>query len=121
MKFKIIRWIALIAGTVISVFIADAILFSFGYFYEGIRNGIQGPIIETVMGFLELLIPLLMIIGVIIAWNNTKKGGLMITVFAFLDLIVFFEPEICWMQFSMLFIGIVLLFYVYKNRKLSNY
>jgi hypothetical protein len=116
MKLKIIRWIGLIAGSVISVFIAGAILFAGAYFIGGISDGIQGPIIETVVEFLGLLSAILIIVGVVIAWFNTRLGGLLITAMAMIQIIASREPEVIWMQISMLFVGLILLYYVYYNR-----
>jgi hypothetical protein len=114
MKLKIIRWIGLIAGSVISVFIAGAVLFAGAYFIEGISDGIT---LERVVEFLGLLSAVLIIVGVVIAWFNTRLGGLMITALAIIQIIAGgYEPEVSWMTFSILFIGLILLFYVYYNR-----
>ena len=117
MKITIIRWIGLIAGSILSVFIAGAILFAGAYFIEGISDGIQGPIIETIVEFLGLLSAVLIIVAVVIAWFNSRLGGFLITILAMIQIIAFYEPEISWMQISMLLVGLILLFYVYYNRR----
>ena len=116
MKLKIIRWIGLIAGSVLSIFIAGAIIFVGANFIGGISDGIQEPIIGIVVDFIDLLTAFLLIVGVVIAWFNTKVGSILITSMAMVHVIAFYETEVAWLQISILFVGLILLFYVYYNR-----
>jgi cell division protein FtsW (lipid II flippase) len=117
---NIIRWIALLFGTVLVVFIAGGVIFGGAYYIEGLRNGVES-IKEPDADFYSLLISILIIISVIIAWFKKRLGAFLITVFAVASIILFYEPEVIWLQIAILPVGPILLIAdFYYRRYLSK-
>lgn len=123
MKPTFIRWIALIAGSGLSIPIFLAALFVFGSFMSGITGdapfadpGIEKVDLEFIGEIAWILTMFLIPLSVLLAWFRTKTGAYLLTVFAAIQIILFYEPEIAWMQIAILPIGPLLLVYVYINR-----
>ena len=119
MKLKVLRWIALINGSISSVLLIPVILFTGAHFIGGINDGTYELTYDDVYGDLCLLSWVLYIISVVIAWFNSKIGGFFITFFALAQIILYHEagePGLTFIQFSLLPAGPLLLFYVYYNK-----
>ena len=124
MKPANIRWIALIAGSGLSIPIVFTAIFVAGSFLSGIVGDAPGasPGIEKVdlawigelIGILTMfLIPL----SVLLAWFRIRTGAYLLTFFAAIHIILMYEPEIAWMQIAILPVGPLLLYYVsYKKQ-----
>ena len=119
MKLKFIRWIGLILGSILSIIIANLAAFGGGHIIGSIRDG-DGLTIDNVGWLLYLLSAILIIVGVIIAWFNTRLGGLLITAMGMIELIAFYDSDFWWVQLSALLVGLILLFYEYYNWSLMK-
>ena len=118
MKLKIVRWFALLIGTVVNVW-----LFTFlGLFIvHFIGELIDGD--EELFGFktsqnIEFFILSLSVVSIVIAWFKSKIGGFLITLSAILFLIFNVAYSLRRSEFPiyvLLFSGLLLLFYVYYN------
>jgi hypothetical protein len=124
MKPGIIRWIALIAGSGLSIAFVFAAIFVAGSFIGGVTGDAPGatPGIEKVDSkwITELICVLTMFLiplSVVLAWFRIRTGAYLLTLFAAIHIIACFEPEIAWMQIAILPIGPLLMYYVsYKKR-----
>jgi len=124
----IIRWIALLAGTGLSVAFVLAGLFVAGSFLGGITGdapgatpGIEKVDSEFIRDLVCVLTMFLIPLSSVLAWFRIRTGAFLLTLFAFVHIIVCFEPEMLWMQIAILPVGPLMLFYVsYKKRYDSN-
>ncbi len=118
---KILRLIALLSGSVLSFFFAGTVIFGGAFFIEELT--IDNPLQldkDLVLEFFGLLSAILIILSVVIAWFKSKLGGLLITVSAMLHIISVSEPEILWMQISIIPVGIILLVSPSNSRSISK-
>ena len=118
---KILKWIALISGSVLCIFFTGLVLFGGAYFIDGLTNETPLQINqELVLEFLGLLTAILIIVSVVISWFKSKLGGLLITVFVIVHIIAVNEPEILWMPISIIPVGLILLLSPSKSRLVSK-
>jgi len=101
MKPDIIRWIALLAGSGLSIAFIGAGIFAGGSFMSGVvgdgatSGTIDGEWIVELIGILTMfLIPL----SVLLAWFRIRTGAFLLTLFAAVHIILAFTPEIAWLQ-----------------------
>jgi len=122
MKPSIIRWIALIAGSGLSIPIVFTAIFVAGSFLSGIVGDAPGATPgmvdgEWIMQLVGILTMFLIPLSVFLAWFRIRTGANLLTFFAAIHIILMFEPEIAWMQIAILPVGPLLLYYVsYKKR-----
>ena len=126
MKPAIIRWIALLAGTGLSIPFIGAALFAGGSFMSGIVGDSPGATPgmvdgEWIMDLVGILTMFLIPLSVLLAWFRIRTGAYLLILFAAIHIILFFEPEIAWLQIAILPVGPLLLYYVsYKKRFEAN-
>jgi len=122
MKPGIIRWIALIAGSGLSVAFVGAGIFVGGSFMSGIVGDAPGATpgmvdFEWIMELICVLTMFLIPLSVLLAWFRIRTGAYLLTLFAAIHIIACFAPEIAWMQIAILPVGPLLIYYVsYKKR-----
>jgi len=120
MKPAIIRWIALLAGSGLSIVFIGAGIFVGGSFMSGVAgdSATSGTIDgEWIMDLIGILCMFLIPLSVLLAWFRIRTGAYLLTFFAALHIILSFAPEIAWMQVAILPVGPLLIYYVsYKKR-----
>ena len=117
MKLKVIRWIALIVASAIGIWILFGIIFIGANLINDFANG--QPFAAGI-GIIFLFVGMVLsFISIIIAWFNSKTGGILVTISSLLLILLPLE-EITgekWWQVYVLFIaGIMLLLYVHYDR-----
>lgn len=121
MKLKLLRWIALISGSVVA---AISLLFVIGTIVQELTDGDNDVLFDKESwnsGGLKMMLRLTLPTALIIfAWFKNKWGAFFLIT---LPLIELFIPELTeqfdiWLQLSLplLIVGILLLFYVYYNK-----
>ena len=122
MRSAIIRWIALLAGSGLSVAFVGAGIFVGGSFMSGVVGDAPGPTpgmvdFEWIWQLIGILTMFLIPLSVLLAWFRIRTGAYLLTLFAAIHIIAYFEPEIAWMQIAILPVGPLLIYYVsYKKR-----
>ena len=121
---KVIRWIALILGSGLSIPMIFAALFVFGSFMSGIIGdapgatpGVEKVDLEFIRNIIVILTMFLIPLSVLLAWFRVRTGAYLLTLFAFIHIILFYEPEMAWLQIAILPVGPLLLYYLYYKRK----
>ena len=127
MKLKSIRWIALLAGSILGVIFIGLGVFAAGSFISGITGdapgatpGIEKVDLEWIREFIWILTMFLIPLSVLLAWFRNKTGGYLITIFAVLHIVSVYEANIGlyhWAQILILPVGPLLLLYVYFNKR----
>lgn len=118
MKNRILHWFTLIAGTILSVFFTFALLFAGASFIGGLTDGSGVAIdMEWLFELLGLLTIIMIILSMILAWFKSRSGGLLLSIFAVLHILLAYNTEIAWMQISILFIGPLLIFSSSRKEK----
>ena len=117
MKFKVFSELVLLAASILCVFIIGVILFAGGSFIEGVSDGHIRDIKETLIEFFMLLSLLLFVLSVVVAWVKRLTGSILMTVFSIIQILLIYEPEIAWMQISILFTGPLLFLFVRLDRR----
>ena len=81
---------------------------------------------KKILGWIALIIGtgvnIYNLFAIIIAWFNRKRGGFLVTIFAVL-LIISSDPtvkEMIWQPFVLLIVGLILLYEVYYNKRISK-
>jgi len=106
MKSKWLKWLVLVAASVLAVFFTFAVIFLGAHFIEGLTNDTKVIVNWTwILELLGLLTAAMIIIAVIISWFKLRLGALLLTIFSILHIIIAFEPEIAWMQIFILPLG----------------
>jgi hypothetical protein len=119
-KPAIIRWIALLAGSELSIVFIGAGIFTGGSFMSGVVGDSATPGTidgEWIMDLVGILMMFLIPLSVLLAWFRIRTGAFLLTLFAFIHIIVGYTPEFLWLQLAILPVGPLLLYYVsYKKR-----
>jgi len=114
MKPGIIRWIALLLGTGLSIPFIGAGIFVGGSFMSGVVGDAPGATpgmvdFEWIMDLIGIITMFLIPLSVLLAWFRIRTGAYLLTLFAAIHIIACFEPEIAWMQIAILPIGPLLI------------
>ena len=117
MRPGIIRWIALLTGSGLSIAFVGAGIFVGGSFMSGIVGDAPGATPgmvdgEWIMQLVGILTMFLIPLSVLLAWFRIRTGAYLLTFFAAIHIILMYEPEIAWMQIAILPVGPLLLYYV---------
>jgi len=122
MKLTFIRWAALLIGSAINLLS----LFIGGFFGLVVISRLADESEKfQLIEWIVFLLFLLNIAAIVVAWFRTRLGGFLITLSAILNIFLFTGE---WMgdsnrwifKIPLLFVGLLLLFYVYYNQRLSN-
>ena len=120
MNYKLFGKLILIVASVLCIFVVGVVIFTGAYFIESVSDRNLKPLSETLEEFFVLLSLILFVFAVIFAWFKRLAGSLLLTVFAIPQIILGYEPEIAWLQITILFIGPLLYLCAISDKKLSN-
>ena len=127
MKLKILRWIALILGSLANIWNLLVVIF----IGANLINDLSGDESWSDIGInvVIFLILILCLVSIIIAWFKSKIGGFFLTISAIIALILLLINEIdrfLWsydvilIQGVLILSGLLLLFYVYFNQRVGK-
>ena len=122
MKPAIIRWIALLIGTGLSIPFIGAAIFVGGSFLSGVTGDARGATsgvvdFEWFMDLFGIITMFLIPLSVLLAWFRIRTGAFLLTFFAAIHVILFFSPEMAWLQIAILPVGPLLMYYVSYNKR----
>ena len=127
MKLKILRWIALILGSLANIWILFVVLFIGANLINDLSQDVSLSVwVNNTLVFLSFI---LCLASIIIAWFRSKIGGFFLTISAIIALILILINDFgsfLWsydgflIQGVLILSGLLLLFYVYFNQRLGK-